>query len=269
MQNSNLADLFNIQRVLEELHYPDYKRVSLEILEFVNTSNISLPEVIKRLKENEPWEYIQGYTQFCGFKFLVTRDTLIPRIETEQIVYMVLEILKKDNDIYNIVDVGTGTGCIPISIRGLGNFSNMIYATDLSKKALEIAKMNEESILKGNYIHWMETDLIQDLSIKNGTLFTVNLPYIPTQTYMNLDRSVRDYEPRLALDGGFSGLILYEKLFKQILDKNIDTRYIIIETEESIFSETVELVTKYFQKAKIDRIKDVYDRDRFLLVSFL
>lgn len=268
MQNSNLSSIFEIQKLLQELNYPDYKRISLEILEFIKASNIKKEDIFHRLKNNEPWEYIQGFTEFCGFRFFVNENTLIPRIETEQIVYTVLDILKSEN-IKNIVDVGTGTGCIPISIAKLSNTPYSIYATDISDKALNTAKRNEKYILKTKNIHWLETDLINDLIVDGNTLFTLNLPYIPTKQYEKLDKSVLNFEPRLALDGGSSGLVLYEKFFKQLISKDIDTKYIILETEESIFKDTIGLVKKYFKNTNISELQDIYSRKRFLLISFL
>ena len=269
MQNSNLSTLFNIQKLLQELNYPDYKRVSLEILEFTKNSSTALEEIYRRLRNNEPWEYIQGYAEFAGFRFIVSKDTLIPRVETEKIVYTVLDILKKE-DIKNIVDVGTGTGCIPISIAKLSPTPLSIYATDISDKALDVAKINEKNILKNKSIKWINTDLIKDLdNIDSPTIFTANLPYIPTKQYESLDRSVLDYEPRTALDGGINGLELYERLFKQLKSKDIEIKYIMIETETSIFNDTIELVNRYFKNIEVSPIKDIYDRDRFLLISFL
>lgn len=268
MQKSNLSVLFDIQKLLQELKYPDYKRVSLEVLEYVNNTGTTVEEIFSRLKANEPWEYIRGYAEFMNFNFIVSKDTLIPRIETEKIVYTVLDILQKE-DIKNIVDVGTGTGCIPISIAKLTTLPYSIHATDISDKALNIAKRNEQNILKINRINWIKTDLIKDLNnIKGATLFTANLPYIPTKQYRNLDRSVSEYEPRLALDGGETGLEVYERFFKQLSEKNFNTKYIILETETSIFKNTIQLAEEYFRNTEITPLKDVFDRDRFLLIRF-
>lgn len=267
MQKSNLSTLFEIQKILQDLEYPDYKRISLEILDYINTTNTPKENIFNRLRNDEPWEYIRGYAEFCGLNFQVTKDTLIPRIETEQIVHIVLDILRKKN-IQNIVDIGTGTGCIPISIAKLSNFSYSMYATDVSSHALDIAKKNEKNLLEKKYIHWLQTDLIHDLDIQGVTLFTVNLPYIPTAQYKKLYKSVLNYEPRLALDGGSTGLTLYEKFFKQLTQKNIDTKYILLETEESIFKDTVDLVKQYFKDTEISQLKDVYGRYRFILISF-
>lgn len=268
MQRSNLQILFDIQELLVKLNYPDFKRVSFEILDFLNKEKITKEEVFKRLKSNEPWEYIQGYTKFCNFNFFVTKDTLIPRIETEQIVYTTLDILKKDH-VENIVDVGTGSGCIPISLAKLSNTPYSIYATDISQKALNIARKNEEVILNKKRINWINTDLIQDIDIQYTSFFTVNLPYIPTQQYEGLDKSVLDFEPRQALDGGLDGLQFYNKLFKQISQKDINIKYILLETESSIFINTFNLINKYFKNTEITKLKDIFNRDRYLLIRFL
>jgi release factor glutamine methyltransferase len=124
-------------------------------------------------------------------------------------------------------------------------------------------------MLKTKNIHWLETDLINDLIVKGSTIFTLNLPYIPTEQYKKLDKSVLNFEPRLALDGGSSGLVLYERFFKQLISKKINTKYIILETEESIYKDTIDLSKQYFKNTDISELQDVYGRKRFLLISFL
>lgn len=267
---SNLAQIFRIRKFLDEIKYPDSQRISREISEYINSNKRAKEEkVFTRLHRSEPWEYIIGICEFCNNPFTVNKDTLIPRIETEQLIYDSIKYIKKF-DIKNIIDVGTGSGCIAISITKLLNKKTpySIYATDISKKALKVAKENELKILKKEYIKWVHTNLIEDIpTLKGPTILIANLPYIPTNQYKHLDKSVLEYEPKVALDGGINGLEIYEKLFKQISDKKIEIEIIYIETEESIYKDTISLARKYFPKRKVTGRKDVYDRDRFVLIQ--
>jgi len=265
---SNLAQIFRIRKFLDDLKYPDSQRIAGEISMYINRNKRAKEEkIFKKLHKNEPWEYIQGYCEFCTSDFKVTKDTLIPRIETEQLVYDCIKIIKK-NKIKNIIDVGTGSGCIAISIAKLLSSKPSIYATDISKRALKIAIENEQNILKKKSITWIHTDLIKDVVLTNKpTLAIANLPYIPTSMYEKLDKSVLEHEPKIALDGGKSGLESYERLFKQIKAKRLKVDYLYLETEETIFNQHKQLAKKYFPDKKITGRKDIFNRNRFILIS--
>jgi release factor glutamine methyltransferase len=269
---NNLARIFQIQKFLNSIHYPDSQRVAKEISDYLEINpTIDQDSIFNRLLLNEPWEYIKGSCLFLGSEFLVTKDTLIPRIETETLVNDSLVLIKKYK-LKNIVDVGTGSGCISISISKQLNKEPLysIYATDISTKALEIAKENEKNILKEEYIKWINTDLIEDVpELLQPTLIVANLPYIPTHQYETLNKSVLEYEPRIALDGGQTGLDLYEKLLKQIERKSLNIKAMYIETEESIYEETKDLLRNYFKTGNISEIEDTFGRKRFLLVEIL
>lgn len=266
---SNLKDIYSLQQFLLDIEYPDYKRISLEISKYLDSNpHIDINDIKERLQKGEPWEYIRGYTQFCNLDFLVTINTLIPRIETEQIVYNAATIIKEE-DITTLIDVGTGTGCIPISISSIlgDSYSLSIYGTDISKKALDVAKRNELNILKKKGINWICTNLIKDIpSYDKNCILIANLPYIPTQQYLHLDKSVLNYEPRLALDGGEDGLKYFKELFTMIKDREYLPKYIYLETEESIYTNTFELIKQHFKDSLITKEKDCFNRDRFLKI---
>lgn len=265
---SNLSKIYRINQYLASIGYPDSYRISKEIATYLNKNPKILEEsILKKLSHGYPWEYMQGYALFCNLKFKVTKDTLIPRIETEQLVYDCTKLIK-ENKITNIIDVGVGSGCIVVSIASiLGNGPYSFYGTDISTKALEIAKVNESNILKSKKISWIENNLIEKISdISSNTIVIANLPYIPTEKYKKLDRSVLEYEPKIALDGGEDGLMQYEQLFNQLLSKKSLPKILYIETESCIFDNTKKLVKKYFPKADIYEILDCFDRKRFLKI---
>ena len=267
---SNLAKIFRIQKFLDGIKYPDSYRIGREITKYLTKNKRANEEkILRRLHDSEPWEYIRGDSEFCENTFKVTKDTLIPRIETEQLVYECKDIVEKEK-IKNVIDVGTGSGCIIISLASLlkkpSTYS--FFATDISTNALNVAKKNELEILKKKRIKWMKSNLVSRIpELKESTLLVANLPYIPTKQYEELDTSVKRYEPRAALDGGKDGLKYYEELLEQLKSKKINIKVIYLETEESIFLKTKKLIKRYYPKSKILGIKDVFERDRFLKIT--
>lgn len=267
---SNLTSIFRAQRFLNDIKYPDSYRIAREIVEYSKShKRISEEVIFNRLHQQEPWEYIKGECEFSDLTFKVNRDTLIPRIETEQLVNDCKEILEDEN-IKNVIDVGTGSGCILISLVYLLEKRSpySFFGIDISPGALKVARENEKNILGKKVIKWIKGNLIEKLpNIEGNTLLIANLPYIPTKQYEKLDKSVLDYEPRISLDGGVDGLKYYKEMFVQLSKKNLDIKKIYLETETSIFKDTKKLVLKYYPKAKVTEIKDIYDRKRFLKIS--
>ncbi|NTV79361.1 MAG: peptide chain release factor N(5)-glutamine methyltransferase, partial [Clostridiales bacterium] len=239
-----------------------------DILEYIQTKNLPLEPIIERIKTNEPWEYIKEEGEFRNINFKLNTHTLIPRIETEFMVDIAKqELIKSPTPYTDIIDVGTGSGCIIISLvrelmERLDDRKKYEYqATDISDEALSIAKENEINILKQPIVKFTQTDLIEDISFTKNSfcMILANLPYIPTQQYLELDTSVKDFEPRTALDGGENGIQYYEKLLTQIQEKKIKG-CAIFEIEPS----TLELFKPLYPKV----IKDQYGKDRFVLIRF-
>jgi release factor glutamine methyltransferase len=148
-----------------------------------------------RLKKGEPIQYILGKAPFYGHEFLVNSYTLIPRNETEELVHLILKENKSPG--LKVLDIGTGTGCIPISLALELNKAE-VYGLDISKEALEVAHQNakllhaEVSFLKCNILD--ELPPVEDLDI-----LVSNPPYIPEMGKAEMHRNVLDFEPELAL----------------------------------------------------------------------
>lgn len=269
----DLKRLFQIQKFLRDIKYPDPVRIADEIETFLNDNpNKNLEGILKRLSKNEPWEYIKGSTLFCNNEFIVDSYVLIPRIETEKIVYDISEYILSLNENISLLDVGTGSGCIPISISKIlqekgFNKEIEIIATDISPKALDIAKRNEESILKEHpLINWVNTNLVKGIRTKYQTVVTANLPYIPHKQYMELDKSVKDYEPQIALEGEPE---LYVELLEQLLELNNPVRRIYIETEESVMNTLPHMLeeTLINKQLSLTRVYDCFNRERFIDIT--
>lgn len=152
-----------------------------------------------------PIAYILGHQNFLGIKIEVTRDSLVPRPETEELVLECERLLKKVPQ-PKVLEIGTGTGCIAIALAQLLPQAT-IFATDLSKQALDLAQKNAIAQHVGNRIRFVREDLFSDRPGLRGwaDLLVSNPPYIPTKELDDLEPEVQR-EPRMALDGGKDGL---------------------------------------------------------------
>jgi len=178
-------------------------------------SNLFWGAVRQRLS-GVPLQYIVGSWDFYGRTFLVTPDVLIPRPETERVVELALRWIGEQSEPVSVVDVGTGSGAIGVSIA-LESSRVRVYAVDVSSEALQIAKRNAERLGAVN-IQFIESDLCDTLVRKEVrvSLCVANLPYIKLGDRETLDREVVDYEPHLALFAGDDGLTLYRRLIGQL-----------------------------------------------------
>ena len=165
-------------------------------------------KALYRRINNEPVAYITGKKEFWGENFIVNRATLIPRPETELLIYKVIDHFKYKG--INILDIGTGTGCLLLSIlkelhnsRGTG--------IDISSRAIEIAKINSKNLNLHNRSKFKVFDLNKFVTEKYD-LIVSNPPYIPSKDIKNLSKDIIKYEPHIALNGGVDGLDLVKKV---------------------------------------------------------
>lgn len=172
----------------------------------------SYVELINRRKKKEPISFITGKRYFWKSKFIVNKNVLTPRFETEFLVEELLKIYKFSNNI-NVLDIGVGSGCILISLlkeknkwKGTG--------LDISKLAIKIAKINAKIQQIDNRIRFVNSDIDKFFSGKYDVIVT-NPPYINKIDYNNLDLGVKGYEPKLALYGGIDGLRIIEKIINK------------------------------------------------------
>ena len=166
--------------------------------------------LIDKRKKGEPIAYLTNIKEFWKYSFYIDNNVLIPRPDTEHLVEEVLKIYKKDSKL-NILDIGTGSGCILLSIlKERKNF----YGTgiDISKKALNVAKINAKVHQLSNRIKFFYSDIDKFLLGKYDIIIS-NPPYIENYRLKYLDRGITAYEPRIALDGGNDG---YSKVKKVI-----------------------------------------------------
>ncbi len=231
-----------------------------------------LEEAIEKRKNHLPLAYIIGEKEFYSLAFKVTPDTFIPRPETEFIIDAVLERspITGHRLPITIVDLGTGCGNIAITLaRYIPN--SRIYATDISKKALEIAKENARRYRVEDRITFLEGDLFSPL--KNHHLegkidFLVsNPPYIVKREIDSLMPEVANYEPRIALDGGEDGFSFYGRIMEKA-PKYLKSRgYLVLELGIDQVSRVKEIIEKTSKFESIEIIKDYSKIDRVIIAQ--
>lgn len=218
-----------------------------------------------------PKQYKQGWTEFYKLKFYLTPDVLIPRPETELLVDEALKIIQnpefKVRNPITVIDVGTGSGCIAISIAK--NASNVkIFASDISEEALAVARENAKLHYSNDRVIIVAGDLLEKFR-KAPDIIVANLPYIPTARLMLIDPMVTDFEPKIALDGGYDGFELYRKLFTQMNEHKIYPKYLIAEIDYS-FNDLIESeLPKYFPNAEFEIKLDLTKKQRILVIRFI
>tara|TARA_Y100000591_G_scaffold20110_1_gene14869 strand:+ start:43 stop:885 length:843 start_codon:yes stop_codon:yes gene_type:complete len=181
-----------------------------------NTEVFAFDNLIKRRLEKEPIAYIINEKEFWSKKFLVNKNTLIPRPETELLVEHLIKNYKNKN--ISLLDVGTGSGCIIISLLSELSNSNGV-GIDISSSALKIAKKNALLHEVENKIKFYNKSIINVFNCKFD-LIVSNPPYIDTKNIKNLDDDIKKYEPLIALNGGNDGLDVIKKVIykaKEIL----------------------------------------------------
>lgn len=188
-------------------------------------AKVTYYEYIEKAVSGLPLGYITGQQNFFGYDFFVNSSTLIPRPETEELVEKVLAVGWGGAI---VIDVGTGSGCIPVTLSKKGDFLS-VYACDISNDALEVAKKNASRL--SVFITFWQSDctnpiFVQELEQLHAAktvheyIFTANLPYIPTTEIGELDVGVQGFEPRSALDGGEHGTEIIIGFLKNIMSFN-------------------------------------------------
>lgn len=165
-----------------------------------------------RLEQDEPVQYVIGETDFMGLRIRCDARALIPRPETELLVQCAEDFLRTRSGIPVVVDVGTGTGCIACTLARRVR-SARVLATDLSADALELARSNAMAL--GVFVTFRQSDQLAGLADASVDLVVSNPPYVRTAECDQLPRTIRDFEPRLALDGGTDGLRAISRLVSE------------------------------------------------------
>lgn len=246
------------------------------------TQKSALEKEIHQLQEGTPLPYVLGHWEFFGLDFELTPDVLIPRPETELLVEAALGWIRtQPHAAYRFLDVGTGSGCIPVALAVHVPRAE-ITATDISPAALEVAHRNAERHGVDERITFLEADLVPetrstgtkplnpDYYTVHGLLSTVdvltaNLPYIPTATLTEL--AVYNHEPTLALDGGPDGLDYIRRLLALITGKMTKGSLVLFEIENRQGLAVSGLAREAFPDADVQIKKDLAGYDRLLIIE--
>jgi len=269
---SNLLKEKNIQSFIldsELLLSKTLKKPREEILinldKKLNRKNfLKFKEYLFRRSKNEPIAYILEEKEFWSKKFEVNKNTLIPRPETELLVEQLIKIYNGKK--ISILDIGTGSGCIIISLLSILKHSKGI-GVDISQKALEIAKNNALRHNLLNRIKFINRS-IDKLSHKKFDLIVSNPPYIKRKDIKNLSDDIKKFEPRMALDGGNDGLDLIKKVIyksREILKRNGTLGLEI--GDEQIKEVSKILIKNNYRIKKI--IKDYKNNDRCVIATYI
>ena len=217
---------------------------------------------IKRLISGEPLQYITGVQEFMKLNFIVNKDVLIPQPDTEILVEEVIKIANKmENPI--ILDLCTGSGAIAVSLAK--NIPNVkIIATDISKKALEIAKYNAKLNGVLNSIDFIESNLYNKIKNLKFDVIVSNPPYIATSEIQKLPRDVRQ-EPVIALDGGKDGLDFYRKIYDKGNEFLNRQGYICVEIGYNQREAVKKIIEKKQRYVETYCIKDLCENDRVIV----
>lgn len=222
----------------------------------------NIEDAIKRLKNGEPVQYIVGDVNFYGNLIKVNKKVLIPRRETEELVEKTMEHLKKlfPNKEINILDIGTGSGCIPITLKK--HFpKSKVSAVDISQEALKVAVDN--SISNNVDINFIHSDLFENISDKYHCIIS-NPPYIKEdEEIMDI---VKNNEPHIALYAPNEGLYFYEEILRNA-NMYVEDKFIIaFEIGETQGQAILNIARKYFPTAKSILEKDLQHLDRFIFI---
>lgn len=244
LNKNSLELLTNLTEIVSEEIVQEYKRK------------------IQNLKENKPIQYVIGNVNFYGNTFLVNENVLIPRFETEELVENTLNYIKKlfPNKNLKVIDLGTGSGCIGITLKK--KMPNLdVTLLDISSKALEVAKQNAKNLETD--VTLIENDMLENLNEKYDIIIS-NPPYIKENE--EIEEIVKNNEPHLALYAGLDGLDCYRKILEEAPNHVKDEFLIAFEIGETQKEDIENLAKRFFPQATIITKKDMQDRDRMIFI---
>ena len=232
-----------------------YKYDEIEDISKLDTLN----KYVKKRLGHMPIQYILNKAYFCGLPLYVNENVLIPRFDTEVLVEEVLKISKKDKS-KRILDICTGSGAIAIALKKLGGFER-VDALDISDKALEVAKRNANELDLN--INFLKSDMFSSLTCENKyDIIVSNPPYIQSDVVDTLESEVKDFEPRLALDGDADGMKFYKIIAENYEDYLVDNGVLALE----IGYDEANDIRALFEGKNVVIKKDLANLDRVAII---
>ena len=254
--------------VFEEVMLVKPHQIKILNIDLSEEEEANLMDILERLLTHEPIQYILGNAWFYGNKFSVTPDVLIPRSETEELVELVIEKIKNnyknDSSTFQLIDIGTGSGCIVISLK-LALPHWQVFGLDKSKNALAIAKQNAKSLnadvqfIEDNILNIQQRDTTQFFDV-----IVSNPPYILKQEQLTMSKNVLSFEPHEALFvANDSPLIFYEAIANYALQYLKKDGFLFCEINQFFGAETLKMLA---DKGFVDiaLLKDINQNNRMI-----
>lgn len=248
--------------ILDHIGYPTTECISNPHLEPGSATIAQINEIVTEIHTHQPIQYILGYTYFCGLKIGVNEKVLIPRPETEEMVYKIIEQLHHSPG--RILDLGTGSGCIALALKSQFQDTE-VHGLDSSTGALEVASENARN--NGLVVNWMKGDILKGVSgsQENGfDLIVSNPPYVLEGERSMMDTNVLEFEPGKALYVDDNNPLVFYHAIAAIWVKYLNKGGSIwVEINERFGAETVRL----FKQADLENIaimKDIHEKERFI-----
>ena len=231
-------------------------------LEFSEAELVIWNGLLEQLKKEIPVQYLLGSTSFYGLEFTVNENVLIPRSETEELVDWIINENSKTDTPLKILDIGTGSGCIAISLaKNIGDAQ--VFAIDVSKEALATAKINAQN--NGVNIQFIEQDILEteDLA-QQSDIIVSNPPYVRNLEKEEIKNNVLEYEPHLALFVADDNALVFYRKIAELAQKNLSPKgKLYFEINQYLGKEMADLLQELGFK-NIELRKDIYGNDRMI-----
>lgn len=219
----------------------------------------NIKEAKELLNKGIPVQYIVGNVNFYGYEFIINENVLIPRFETEELVNRTINYIKKHIETPKIVDLGTGSGCIAITLSK--ELNTNVDAVDISEGALEVSKENNKR--NTSKVNFYKGNMLNPLEKKYNVIIS-NPPYISRNE--EIDDIVKNNEPELALYADNDGLYYYEEILKNANNYLEEKNIIAFEIGYKQGKKIKEIAKKYFPDSVIKIEKDLSEKDRFVFI---
>lgn len=259
------VDEINVSK--RDIEYLIKETFSLTNVDFILKQDESFDDALfvdrlEELKKGKPVEYILGYASFCLLKFKVDENTLIPRSETEDLVYRTIEFVKKMGlRKPRILDIGSGSGCISITLNKM-LIDSIVESVDISSKALEVAK--ENNVLNDTNVEFYLSDCFEKVNATFDVIIS-NPPYIDRNSYVQ--ESVLKYEPHTALFADDNGLAIYKRIIEKLLSYVNRPSIVAFEISPDLVDRLEMLIKEHLGECEYSFEKDLNGFDRFLFIS--
>ncbi|MGG8495034.1 peptide chain release factor N(5)-glutamine methyltransferase [Tenacibaculum sp. TC6] len=257
----NEIDTFFFYLLEEYLNFQRIDYVLQSDFEILEEKKLLFTNALIRLKQEEPIQYILGKTEFYGLPFNVNKHTLIPRPETEELVEWIIQEAQKTT-VSSILDIGTGTGCIPISL-GKNLPHATIYAIDVSEEALKVAK--ENALLNATKINFLQLDILSlEILPQKYDIIVSNPPYVRNLEKLEIKNNVLQNEPHLALFVDDNNpLVFYDKIADLAKKHLNDDGLLFFEINQYLGKEMIDLL-KNKNFSSVELRKDLFGNDRMI-----